>query len=322
MSELSSGAPRLVLSLRSDPEGGDLLPAVAAYEAVSPGSGPEELLLLIHGNDNSQDEALAAYSAFRQRQAGQLLPAMQSALASMLGDLLWPSDARWPGLFDLADAAHFPEAMLKARGPVAERLMHYLTQVRPGVRKLHILAHSLGCRVALELIRRIPANHPIIIGRVCLMAAAVPEAMVMPGGRLEAALRRADAVRLLVSEADQVLAWAFPVGQLLGDPAEGILPTALGRTGGAARHAQNVDIDPVSGAGHGDYWGWQGSRWDQRLTPTEEHANRLAGNSVMEFFSLHDAAGRDVAARPLPPMRGEPRSREQPERAVGGFAPA
>ena len=149
--------------------------------------------------------------ARRKRQIALLPnPAWASLFEDLLGDTFWPGDARWPGAIDKLDFFFYANAVGVARD-VAPTVAKYL-RARTDVLTVHFLAHSLGCRVALEVIALLARGGPKV-GRVCLMAAAVPSFQVMPGGALFAAVIRPERLRVLYSPRDWVLGFTFPPGQ-------------------------------------------------------------------------------------------------------------
>ena len=143
----------------------------------------------------------------------------------------------------------------------------------PNLRTVHFVAHSLGCRVALETIEFLRQNGGPVVGKVCLMAAAVPLFKVQTGGELVEAMEHAGEVRILHSDDDAVLRDTFPPGQTLAGGNEGFFPTALGLHGflsAASGRIVSVDVD---NAGHGDYWGH-----------SKRPAAHVAADRIAEFF--------------------------------------
>jgi pimeloyl-ACP methyl ester carboxylesterase len=314
-------APRLVLDARVDDEGGPVRQPIAVAWRAESGPGGGEMLLLLHGYNNHRAEAEAAYQAFRVRQEPVLRGPLNQPLDTLLADTFWPGDARLPGVLDRLDPLHYPTALATARDEVAPLLAQCLLEdpVRPA--RLHIVGHSMGCRLALELIEQLPRDGGPVIGRVALMAAAVPTFMLQPGGRFEYALARAEAVCVMSSVDDAVLQLAFPFGQTLAGPwNEGFLPEALGRHGRvpAGAGAQVAQV-PIDGAGHSDYWGWAGPRDGRALSAGERAANAQAARTLSDFLNLNAPPRREpVAAAPAPMRRRAPPAREPGfERVLG-----
>jgi len=288
--------PLLRISLRAAPEGGAALPTPSLEWRSAP-IAQRELLVLIHGYNNHLGEAEAAYAGMRARQAALLSDsAWQPLLDDLFGDVFWPGDARWAGALDKLDFFFYAQAVGVARD-VAPKIGAYLRQ-RSDVLVVHFLAHSLGCRVALEVIADLLANGGPAFGRACLMAAAVPTFKMLPGGTLFAALTAPDYLRILYSPADWVLGVTFPPGQMLAGFGEGAWPSAVGHQGDIPLSPGRVDREHVPGARHGDYWG-----------QARNQPSWLCAESVSEFFRFDRLAPRPLKERPLPPRRPPPERR-------------
>jgi pimeloyl-ACP methyl ester carboxylesterase len=257
-------APGLEVNLRLLSEGGGVRDP-ADLRGASMELPRERCVLLVHGYNNHDGEAAAAYLGFRERQYGQF-PALQpDALEASFGDAYWPGDADWPGPLDYLDFFFYPAAVCVARDEVPQVLAQAIGRI-PGLVTLDVVGHSLGCRVALETLRLLhdTARRPAL-RRLCLMAAAVPCEFLEAGGRFEPLLRalQADgtAIRVLHSTDDLVLGAAFLFGQPLAGSAEASA-RALGYRGpppGMPGVGANVSEKRIPNAGHGDYWGHSGT---------------------------------------------------------------
>lgn len=293
--------PILRINLRQEPEGG--APRSAVEEAWKGRNRlpQRELLVLIHGYNNHQREAELAYSGLRKRQEDQLADqAFKAQLEERLGDAFWPGDAKWPGLIDKLDFLFYSKAVSVAK-VVAPRIANYL-RMRTDVLTVHFLAHSLGCRVTLEVIDDLARNGGPLVGKVCLMAAAVPTFKVCPGGGLYGAVVKAERLRVLFSPRDIVLSSAFPAGQTIASGDEGFFPAAVGHAGDIPITPGKVDRDHIPGAGHGDYWG------QATGLPPE-----LSAQSIFEFFRFDGVGYRTLNERPLAPRRPMPPNRRVAE---------
>jgi hypothetical protein len=287
--------PTLELSLRKDKEGGDLSDRVTpTWQALA--LRQNELLVLVHGFNNHQGEAEQAYLAFRRKQRSRIeSESRQDAFEDRLGDLFWPGDANWPGVIDKVDFLVYPKAVTVA-GQAGPLLMNYLMTRTDDVLVVHFLAHSLGCRLVLETIRALSSAGGPKIGKVCLMAAAVPTFKVCPaGGELFDALSAPEHLLVLFSPADNVLHWTFPPGQTLARGDEGFFPVAVGRHGDIPLHPGVVDREEISGADHGDYWGKNPGK------PSDQSADTIAN-----FFQFDGLTARSLSSRPLPPYQSLP----------------
>ncbi len=135
--------------------------------------------------------------------------------------LLWPGDSRWLPIID------YP-----VEGEVAihsgQLLRPFLSQWFAAANSISFVSHSLGARTVLESIRRLT----LPVRSLALMAGAIEDDCLLDEYR-DAAQKVAE-ISILASEWDEVLALAFPIGNLV----EGILtPThplwhsAIGRSG-------------------------------------------------------------------------------------------
>ncbi len=203
----------------------------------------EHVVVLVHGFNVSRREGRRALLALEARLEG-LVDAIFLAV-------LWPGDDRLSPLtysFEERDADR-----------TARRLAAVLARSLASSTRISLVAHSLGCRVALETMRELRARargaHEVV-----LMAGAVDCDALARDDRYRAAVEAASRVHWLASTHDRVLQFAFPMGDavaalLFG----GYTKTALGRRGPRAQGAREVPRD-VSGrqldehrVGHGDY---------------------------------------------------------------------
>lgn len=298
----------LTLSLRIDAVGGDVaervpqaqIDAVGAELNAAPGRG---LVLLVHGFNNNLAEATASYDGFFrvQRELAQIPDARPLADSRVFVRVLWPGDAKW-GVWS---PLFYPKSVAVGV-ECAERFGAALRALAAGRAEpldVWIVGHSMGCRIALEILRWITQTPGLRVSRLVLMAGAVPtfrlEAAAQKPGSLrkaydDAVAARAGACRSLYSSWDAVLAGAFPAGQSLAEGDEGFTPVALGHEcwqAGVplAGHTQGE----VHGAGHSDYWGGESSN---------AKIARKAQGQVAEFLwfqssAARETAGRDVAGR-------------------------
>jgi pimeloyl-ACP methyl ester carboxylesterase len=251
-------SPFLEFYLRKKLEGGSLL-VPGIFHGKLDAIARRECLVLVHGFNNTEGEAAAAYFGFRNRQTEIFSPVYGSVFERRFGDSFWPGDADWWWFFDKVDFLIYPSAVHTAV-KAGEQLGNLLLSM-PNLERVDFIAHSLGCRVTLEALQHLRARAVPLVERVCLMAAAVPSEMIEPGGRYYDLLRdlagEGTQIQVLRSSDDTVLHYAFPPGQQLAGSGEashralgrfGILPTMPG-FGAALTERQ------IAGAGHGDYWG-------------------------------------------------------------------
>lgn len=198
-------------------------------------------ILLIHGYNSSET------------QSGQAMRGFRASLAECFGPLLDETfTATWPGKGPTS-ALEYPWTIKYARA--AGRTLFREIRTRYGAAgpgELVLVAHSLGCRVVLEALRRVArTGRPPGLQRltVVLMAPAVPVEMVQATGTLAAALSVADDMKILHSRADLALSMPFRLGQTLAR--EGWFPEAVGLHGSPLESAKRQDLYP---ARHNHYW--------------------------------------------------------------------
>ena len=291
--------PQLRLQLRARAEGGALLPQVhEIWRAGLVQIRQNELLVFVHGFNNHEGEAQQAYQAQRARQVARLDPSASAQLLDdLLGDAFWPGDAAWPGPVDWLDFLVYSHAVGVAKDAAAKLAAYIGT--KPGLLVVHFLGHSLGCRLILETIDLLRANAAPQIGRVCLMAAAVPTFKTSPGGSLVDAVVAPRALLVLFSPADLVLGGAFPPGQTLAHGDEGFFPAAVGLHGDMPLHPGLIQREQIVGAKHGSYWG-----------TTDSPPSTASADAVAAFFNFGRSPSRALATRPEPAQRQGPQARQ------------
>ncbi|WP_181174810.1 alpha/beta hydrolase [Mesorhizobium sp. B2-8-9] len=297
----------------------------------------DELILLVHGYKVTEEQAFNAYKCF--------LDKLGDPWVEMATAVFWPGDswARKPRREEgwsywFTSVASYPFQPKRAR-QVGEMLAECLSDsvdnrkrvafakaellaqaeglARPDFRDttapvltLHIIAHSMGCRLAIELLHYLRHNlrspgyqrdevnsavaKPIQVKLVVLMAPAVPNYLVGEVGERKAALKFAERVRVRRSTRDLVLAAAFPAGQIF-ESDEPRIPfsgqrSALGRTG-----PLTGDLTEDEGHGHGKYW-------------TSATIPASVARDLADFHPERVAGAAQERALPAP--------RRSPERAV------
>ena len=194
--------------------------------------------------------------------------------------VLWPGDG-W------AKALTYPFEGRDADDS-ARALCRWLTVNVDKNASVSFIAHSLGCRVAMEAAQRLvwSGNSPRL-GRICLMAPAIDNDSL---GKMCVTCYRdatlaAEQVAVLASREDRVLQFSYP----LGDLAQTLLygerwGKALGRTGPdehdadvLAKIAPVPKADPSRSIDHHDYLG---------LAPNDKppHTKAESEKFVLEFF--------------------------------------
>jgi hypothetical protein len=229
------------------PEGTRVAPELRR-EDTSPPPTSSRLVLLVHGYNNTARDAAESYETF-VRMAG--LAKLQRH--GQVCWLHWPGNLRW-GIFS---ALSYPLEIAKARTSAArvQEFLELLAETTAGGWKLEItlICHSLGNRLALELVERLRVNPHIAVRRACLMAAAVPVGHVEPQGELRPAAEAIERSLVLHSGSDAILHYAFPLGQTAAG--DGFFPRAVGRFGqpGLSLWTACENMGRHS-YGHGAYW--------------------------------------------------------------------
>ena len=254
----------------------------------------QHVVLLIHGYNNSLKEAVDAYNGFHARQQDADSTA-RYGIGRTFVEVYWPGDADW----GMVSALFYMQSIRRAQETASAFAQFLATRFAAGGVHIDLVAHSMGCRLSLELLRALETFQPTLdIGRMVLMAGAVPTNMLVdenPARRLRPAYDRVlrEGVRSLYSGSDRVLAWAFPAGQTLAGGEEGGIPTALGRAYWVD-HSVPLNLGQVENpsAGHGDYWGW--NTQTQAMQCAQKAAEEVRG-----FLQFPSTGSRSVGARPL-----------------------
>lgn len=240
----------LFLSFRYQPVGGGIRPqpelreSTAGFtlkpvkpQAFADAVGGRDLLLAIHGYNVSEANAVCALTRL---ETGLALPAS----ARMIG-ALWPGDSSW-GVFS------YPVEKPTATA-AGGYLARYCDKSLADAASLSFVTHSLGARVALEAVRRMNRETKT----ACLMAAAIERNCLE--SEFADAFAKVDRVCVLASRKDNVLALAFPLGNLFGqflEPSALPVSSALGLAGPPRAVGKTIppwQIPDSSGHGHGHY---------------------------------------------------------------------
>ena len=301
--------PTARLSFRKEAKGGPIRPEPddKQYHAIVQ---RRSLLLLIHGYNNDLEAGEDAYRGFERVQRELTGIGDDDPVAGgRILQIYWPGDADW----GIVSPLYYPWSIKRACETAKALALVLVRAAREGGHKeIDIVAHSMGSRLAFELLRELQNIGDITVGRLVLMAGAVPTFMLEPKPdkrKLRAAFDSVlvDAGMSLHSGSDMVLALAFPLGQSIAPGEEGFFPTALGHEYFADAPAR-LSQDEISGAGHSDYWGWR----------TQEDARRCAraANSKIKTFLRLEPVGarvtepREIAERETLPSRETGAARE------------
>lgn len=298
----------LILSFRTQDQGGDFRNAPPMDEFYQ-NWNKHKLVLLIHGYNNPVPDARAAYEGFfsLQRQLAAYAPDGNFAPDRNFVEVFWKGDD-WGILSPLYYMNAIPFALQTAEA-LADTLKTLAKQRAEGL-ELEVVAHSLGTRLTLELLRHIGMDRSITVTRIVFFAAATPTFMLEDPAEPHGLRQAYDSVlrygiRSLHSGNDIVLSVAFPIGQTLASGHEGFSPTALGHERWESSGAPStLEQDENRNANHWDYWGWKKDR-----PQCEKFANEQA-RDYLHFTGLGDrslqaaaTAERDTSEAPDTPER-------------------
>jgi esterase/lipase superfamily enzyme len=278
-----------ILSVRSADVGGTVVAARAEPRNVF--LSRDELTLFVHGFAVTQAQADKIYRAFGERLDGHSDQAVH---------IYWPGDLGMPGVTQLGYPLQRRRALDSAT-ELADYIARELDERRDAASRrgrvlrpltLRVVAHSMGCLLALELLKLLNRPREIEISLIVLMAAAVAQYRLADRD-LGRVLTRARQVRVYRSFSDWVLAVAFPIGELPHRPfPEGWKRrSAIGRNGCGDGFA-NLDEHERS-HGHSDYWK------DASIAEDVRAASVLAA----ERKSLGSQVGRALVGRAIAPRK-------------------
>jgi len=245
--------PHWFLSTRAQSIGGSTAP-VKVLDADRPGS-TEDLLSQLKNEIQGRDVFFATHGFEVNQQDGMSklsiwLDNLQIGDVTKIG-IVWPGDA---------SLKLFLDYILEGREAIqsGKLLADFLNKNLAGAVSLSFASHSLGARVTLQTISGLADG--IRIKRVILMAGAIDNDCLV--NEYKNAARRIEEISLLASTKDDVLAFAFP----LGNPLQGILDrghpyyrTALGHKGPREPFPPspplqaNWQIPEILNYGHGNY---------------------------------------------------------------------
>jgi Alpha/beta hydrolase of unknown function (DUF900) len=237
-----------ILDFRSADQGGAVVPGklTLASPTLIDLQRCRNVAFLIHGFNVNRPTGSAELQAL-----ATLLPAVAQGAAVAV---LWPGDS-WAG------PLCYPFETNKADDTALE-LAKFISDNLPFQPQISFVAHSLGCRVAMETVKQLyimGAQVP----QVCLMAGAIDDDSLAATADYRAAAQFAGRTAVLYSPSDMVLKAAYPAGNLLSAflnwtpttdaalgyvgprtaPPDGTVPSTVVATGIPAAAAVN----------HGDY---------------------------------------------------------------------
>ncbi|MEK7403114.1 MAG: alpha/beta fold hydrolase [Gemmatimonadota bacterium] len=240
------------LDFRGRNVGGPVLPGrLIGLPGVASGTEDDlrretRIIFLVHGfNVNRQN----GQAALRQL-AGMLTRSTESALVAVT----WPGDS-W------AKAAGYPLEGNDA-DDTARELVRFADRVVQDGAQLSFVSHSMGGRVVMETIKRLPPGR-FAVSQACVMAAAVDDFSLAWGKAYLGAVQNSGRVTVLASQSDKVLRFAYPAGDFLQSFLffwKDVAGKALGLRGPRAKNGVAVPVNVhheqiPDGAkvDHGDY---------------------------------------------------------------------
>ena len=172
---------------------------VHSLGGLAPKRAGQRIVLLLHGWSVRSEELTKNYRPLLQK--------IHDLAPMALGEMRTIS---WPARGQYWEVLPTTELIAKA---LADRLSG--DAPFHNARELVLVAHSMGCRVALELVRALNERgfKPEI--RLFLVAAAAAVSAVQGAGRLASAARSAVHSSVYYSHVDEVLGPVFQVGQAL-----------------------------------------------------------------------------------------------------------
>ena len=190
------------LDVRDRNVGGPVLPARLVYPAGADTGATLDLLaiqpsvvFLIHGFNVNRGSGQAQLTRLSKDLPIKGNPAFVG--------LTWPGDS-WAG------PVSYPLEGNDADDTAAE-LAKFISWAIPQGTTLSFVTHSMGARVAFETVKALPAGaYPI--AQVCVMAAAIDDFSVSERFTYRTETENAARVAVLASERDNVLKWAYPLG--------------------------------------------------------------------------------------------------------------
>ena len=249
---------RFVVSVRQYPERGGLVATNISEPQPTTLVGFRHVLMLMHGFNNTASAAHESYEILIG-QLGSRLQQLHEPIDAIL-EFQWPGNVAVISFFKYLDFAGYPADISQALLS-SQTLADYFRQLAAAggaLLKVSIIGHSLGCRLALEMMRNVANTPRPQLGMVALMAPAVPVTLVDspqdPAAYLTSTDLLPQSLLKFHSTADVVLADAFPAGQTLAYLMNIESSPYLEAVGHLGNPANFGDSRAMSGNGHGDYW--------------------------------------------------------------------
>ena len=266
------------LTVRNDPKSNILLPKLRGTRKV-PYINP--MIILIHGYNVDEAEGRKSYFDMF---TGLRKSGVPVNYRENIYRFYWPGNTA----IKLFSGASYPWQISTARKS-AKLLGDFLIGAvnESSTTEFVFIAHSLGCRLLLEMISYINGVKPDFhnsISITVLMAAAVPVELISSNGQAWGSntfnkIIASTKSKVLYSPFDKTLRWLFPIGQTAR--LEGALPEAVGLHGQprtAWTDSRDAQID------HGEYW---------KNVPVAEYVAESLGFAVrrtLPTYKIHKRA--------------------------------
>lgn len=304
------------LSFRRKYAGGDVECRPSGADALT---NNRRIVLLIHGYNNTQEEACKSYNNFLkyQRSIAGVDCNERVAPGRQFVKVYWPGDSTMPLRFLYYFLGAIPNAV-EAAGCLADVLIDAVR--KSGPKEIEIVSHSMGCRLAFELLRHLVGAEGITVKHVVFMAAAAETA------RLEDAsdpsdFRKAYDIILkdgrtlnMFSQLDVVLFPVFPIGERLARDNKSKLPVALGHKRWVSKNTpNNMEQENQWPNGHGDYWGDP----EKETKRTREVNDKISKFLQFEGVCAREPGYREVVARAAGEVRNPSLTRAVKPRSCG-----
>ena len=237
----------LILSTRVLPRGGGVSKTVSIWDDsncphslmdVTKEIQGRNVLLVTHGFSVSQSEGEANLCGWK---SGLTLGNV------VVFGVLWPGDSRWIPKVDYV--VEGDEAIASGK-----LLANFINSNFGGALSLSFASHSLGARVVLQTLSGLNRKcHTLFLMTGAIDSTCLTDEYASASGKVQN-------ISVAASRSDDVLKWAFPVGNVLGGILSRGFPyvhEALGREGPASPYPANLHADwqiPDGwNYGHSDY---------------------------------------------------------------------
>jgi hypothetical protein len=220
--------------------------AVYTVPLCSPSFGAEKQcrIILIHGYNNSESQALESYERFHS-----FFSEHSVYHADRMFYLIWTGDY-FENLMQWFD--HNTKNAMECGQNLAAFLDRLISSYHEQGCQFVIIAHSLGCRLTAEMISGLHKINQGLCGqfKLFLMAGAVRSDDIVDGSKFGEAFAATDCTVNLYSPDDHVLRRYFPLGEWGGGRPGA---EAIGLNG-EPRDFKSWQQHPMSNFDHGDYW--------------------------------------------------------------------